>query len=57
MPAFSLDDPSEFWGGDSAELRRGQPAELGADPVRRRRRQVAGDGVCQIGSALISFAF
>ncbi len=57
MPAFGLDDPSEFWGGDSAELRRGQPAEPGAGPVRRRRRQVAGGGVCQIGSTLISSAF
>ena len=33
------------------------PAEPGADPVRRRRRQVAGDGLCQIGSALIFPAF
>ncbi|MNQ65165.1 hypothetical protein D3C85_796140 [compost metagenome] len=45
--------PSEIRRRHSAQLRRDRSAEPGADPVRRRRRQVVGDGVCQIGSALI----
>ena len=57
MPAFGLGAPSELWGRDRAELQRNQPAEPGAAPVRRRRYQVAGDGVCQIRSALISCIF
>lgn len=53
MPAFGLGDPSELWGREHAELQRNQPAEQGVSPVRRGRRQVAGDGVCEIGGALI----
>lgn len=49
MPVLDLGTPSEIWGRDRAELQRNQPAEPGVSPVRRGRRQVVGDGVCEIG--------
>ena len=54
---FGLGDPSELRGREHAEPQRNQPAEQGVSPVRRGRRQVADDGVCQIGSALIYSVF
>lgn len=36
MPDCGLGASPEVWGRDSAELRRGRPAEAGADPVRGR---------------------
>ncbi|MNH13134.1 hypothetical protein D3C79_726970 [compost metagenome] len=53
MPDFGLGAPSEIRGRNRAQLRRGRPAEPGADLARRRRRQVAGDGLREIGCAVI----
>ena len=57
MPTFGWGAPSEIRGWGGTQLRRGRPAESCVDPVRRRWRQVAGDGLYEIGSTLIYPAF
>ncbi|MNJ33708.1 hypothetical protein D3C77_283960 [compost metagenome] len=53
MPDLGLGAPPEVWGRESAQFRRGRLAEPGTEPVRQGRLQVADDGVCKTGRALI----